>query len=85
LHAAKPERDDIQIALEGGFSDPNDAMASSISSRVSPEPMVGSRVGFVALGGVSFGVVVGAIVVGMAIVVLPWLANLLRRTGQQEA
>ena len=54
-------------------------MASSATAKVSAEPEGVSPFGFVTVGGVTLGLGVGGIIVGVATIVVPWINQTYRR------
>ncbi len=67
------------FSYQPGTLDSTEAMASSATAKVSPEPEGVSPFGFVTVGGVTLGLGVGGVVVGMATVVVPWVSQTYRR------
>ena len=73
------------FSFQSSTLDPTDAMASSVTAKVSAEPEPVSLLGFVTVGGITLGLGVGGAIVGMATVVGPWINQVYRRFRRKGA
>lgn len=83
LHnAMDPAKSSPHFTFQSELSDPTEAMVSSVTNKVSPQAPTLNLSGFVALGGLMLGLGIGGFIVGLAIVILPWLNRWYRRVRE---